>query len=907
MVLRNFFIIAVTCLLIMSANKLQAAELSPNLHKSTLDNGLTLIVKETPSKKAATVQFWIKAGSVYEAENEGGITHVIEHMIFKGTPTRGPGGIAKAVEELGGQINAYTYYEYTVYHATLSARFWDTALEVLTDAVLNSTFDSAELEREKLVVLEEIRMRNDRPNIKLFQELMTKSYTSHPYRLPIIGTTESVSGFTRDNIIKYISNHYHPENITIVVVGDVKYPLVQEKVVQLLGGIPKGNIAQLQLPQEPAHEKSRFFTIEEDVNQTHLALSFPISPFDSPDTAVLDVMTHILAHGEASRLYNELRNQKGLVYKIDGSAFTPRDPGLLEITATAETNNVIPALEAILAEVFKLKHIPVSDEELARAKRNLESDFVFNLERVEGQARVLGSFEFLAGDPREDDYLAEVRSVSKEEIKEVASKYFSQNGLTAGFLVPLGTSLKIDESTIRDLVQKAEKKAIHSLPPSLVADAYLSNVYRFSLANGITLLVREDPEIPTVAMRAVFPGGLQGETSSTNGAFAFISELLPKGTKDLSARELALKVAEMAGSISGFNGKNTFGIKADFLSRFFEEGLALVRDIILTPAFDTAEAEKIRPELLAQLKQQEDSLPSVAFREFNRLLFKGHPYGLNTAGSETAIKSFTIAELQSIYKEHAKPNRMVLSVAGDVKAEEVQKVVTQLFGDWNIHGRDRGIKEEGFLAPDPPASPEIFNVARNKEQVHIIIGFLGTSLTDPDRYGLEVLDTILSGQSGRLFSELRDKKSLAYSLSSFALLGIDTGSFGIYVGTSPDNRNQTIKNVWHQLSLVQEELISDGELQRAKNVLISHYELGLQTHGSQAMEMALTQTYNLGQDFGKRYVKEISQVSAETVREMARKYIQPNKYVLVTVGGKPNTEEPETAPEGNPTDTSEYE
>ncbi|MDH4321663.1 MAG: insulinase family protein, partial [Desulfobulbaceae bacterium] len=218
-----------------------AALLAPHLYKKTLDNGLTLLVKETPGTKVATVQIWVKAGSAFEEPSEAGITHLIEHMIFKGTPTRGPGELAEAVEGVGGKINAYTSYDYTVYHATLSARHWGSALDVLTDAVLNSVFDAEELEREKKVVLEELYMRRDRPETKLFERLMAEAYTTHPYRKPIIGTEESVSSFTRDDILRYMEKHYQANNLTMVVVGDVAYKEVQDKVVGLMGGLVDGN------------------------------------------------------------------------------------------------------------------------------------------------------------------------------------------------------------------------------------------------------------------------------------------------------------------------------------------------------------------------------------------------------------------------------------------------------------------------------------------------------------------------------------------------------------------------------------------------------------------------------------------------------------------------------------------
>lgn len=875
-------------LTLMTTNTLYATELAPHLHKDTLDNGLTVMVKEMPGSKVATVQIWVKAGSIYEDESEAGITHLIEHMIFKGTPSRAPGQLAEEIEGLGGRINAYTSYEHTVYHATLSARHWQQALEVLADSVQNSLFDATELEREKKVVLEEIGMRNDRPGTKLFQNLMEKSYQVHPYRLPIIGTVESVSGFSREDILQYMDKHYHPENMMVQVVGDVRYAEVRNTVKNVMGSMAKGEYVQPPLPVEPAKEEPAFFALAEDVGQSHLALSFPGTAFVDADTAVLDVIASILGQGETSRLFHELRDKQQLVYRINCASFTPKYPGLVELTAVLNAENMEAAMEAAMAEVFQLKYLPVSDEELNRVKRNLEGDFVFNLERAEGQARTLGSFEFLTGDPTNTLYLDQIRSVTKEDILAMANKYFRPEVITGGFLAPRNAELAIDEAAFKKIIARADERARKGVPASYLDASYLSNVHSFTLKNGLTLLVREDANVETVAIRAVFPGGLRSETDVTNGAFAFIADLFPKATENLSARELAVQVADMAGNLHGFNGKNTFGLKGDFLARYFAPAMTLVRDVILTPGFDPEEAEKIRPELLAQLKHQEDSLPSLAFREFNRLLFQGHPYGLNTLGAEGSLARLKVNELKAIYREHAQPGKMVLTVAGAVKAEEVKDLVDDLFGQWQGPESGQSLAEESFLPPELPVKPEIFSIERDKEQVHIIVGFLGTTLTSDDRFALEVLDNILSGQSGRLFSELRDKKSLAYSLSAFSLVGLDTGSFGIYIGTSPDKRDEAVKSLWKELYLVLEQEVSEKELQRAKNVLTSSYELRLQTHSEQAMEMALNETYGLGQDHGSRYLKEIDAVDAAKVLEVARKYIQPEHYVMVTVGASGN-------------------
>ncbi len=877
-----FFPIFLTFLwLIMTPTALHAKLLKPHLYKDTLDNGLTLLVKEVPGAKVVTVQIWVKAGSIYEGASEGGITHLIEHMIFKGTKNRGPGDVAAAIEGKGGQINAYTSFEYTVYHATLPARDWETALEVLTDAIRNSVFDKGELEREKKVVLEEVGMRNDRPEVTFFEAMMKNSYTTHPYRLPVIGTKESVSSFSRKNILDYMAKHYQPNNFTVVVVGDVHYEPVINKVTEVFADLPNQNVEAQEVPEEPIVNGARLFTLEDSVNQSQMAMVFPIPAFDDPDTPVLDVLSGIIGQGDTSRLYEHLRNEKELVYTIHASAFTPKYPGLLEITATLDQSKIKDAFLSALTEIFKLKYVAVDEQELERIKHSLESDFVFNLEKVEGQARVLGSFEALAGDPREDEYLEKIRAVSLDDIKRVAQKYCDGHRLIAGYLTPKGANINLSTEELVQITKQAEKAAKDSIPSSLVP-SYLGNVHRFKLVNGITLLVREEPQVPTVAFQAVFPGGQMGETVDTNGAFAFISDLLPKSTKTLSARALSLKIADMAGDISGFNGKNTFGLKAAFLSRFFDDGIELFRDILMNPAFDPEESRKIFPERLAALKHQKDSLTAIAFIEFNKILFQKHPYALNSLGSEKSIANLNADNLHKLYNRHAQPDSLVLAIAGDVKAKAVYEKVNSLFGSWQKSGL--GLEQKDIVAPALPPTPNLTTLARDKEQVHIIIGFLGSTLTSPDRFALEVVDTVLSGQSGRLFMQLRDKQSLAYSLSSFNLLGLDTGSFGIYIGTSPDKEKEAIASVWQELNKIRSTTISKEELDKAKNLLLGQYDLSLQTNSAQSLDMALNETYGLGLDFGNQYVQAISQITVDEVMKAAAKYIQPEHYVQVKVG-----------------------
>ncbi len=887
-----------TIMTISNAESGHAADLSSGLFQTRLKNGVSLIVRESPGSKAVTVQIWVKAGSTYENEHERGITHLIEHMIFKGTDSRGSGDIAGGIEALGGQINAYTSYDQTVYHATLAARHWRTALDILTDAVLHSVFDPDELEREKKVVIEEIGMREDRPPVKLFEEFMAHAYKKHPYKFPVSGTRKSVAAISRADIINYINKHYIPRNLTVVVAGDISYAEVRKAVEELYGNLPAAAEGDTTRATEPLREKPGFFSLSDDMRQAMILFGFPTTAFKNPDTPALDLIAAILGQGETSRLYRRLRNDLGIVYRINASSFTPRDQGLMEFSADIDPDHAAAVLKESLAQIFLLKQVPVSEEELDRAKRNLESDFIFSLEKVDGQARVIGSFAFLTGDPNPEEYLEKLREVTRKDIIRVAKKYFQPQRLIAGIITPRDKPAGFDQREIEKIIARAVEIAKNDAPQALVANSYLPDLYRFHLDNGITLLVREDSRVPTVAIRAIFPGGLRAETEATNGAFAAIAQLLPKGTKTMSHEELARKTEDMAGDIDGFNGRNTFGLKADFLSRYSKEAMTLVRDILLSPAFAPEEVKKLKPELLSQLKEQDDSLPSVAFREFNRILFQGHPYSLNVLGRREAIEAFTADELRNSYLAQARPDKLVLTVVGAVKAEKMRELVSSLFSGWKNEDKGDAV-EESFLVPPVPAKPVEFTLERDKAQIHLVLGFKGTTIKGKDRFALEILDTVLSGQSGRLFTTLRDQESLAYSLSAFSSPGIDTGAFGVYIGTSPEKRDAALSALWRELYRVRNEPISLDELEKARNLLIGHYELSLQTHSAQAMEMGLNETYGLGQDFGSRYIAALAKITPAEVQAAARKYIQPEHYCLVSVGAGADQREQETKEERN--------
>ena len=841
-----------------------------NLLKATLDNGLTVILEENHSAPVVALQMWVKVGGADETDDESGLAHTLEHMIFKGTKKRDVGEIAKEIESMGGDINAWTSYDQTVYHIVVASRFYKEGLDVLADAIQNSIFDPQELETEKMVVLEELKRSEDSPSRKLGKRLMGTAYTTHPYTRPVIGLKETVQSLDRKETFDFYSRWYVPNNMTLVISGDFDkedfFPIVKEA----FKGFSRGPDPHLsQRPEEPVQEGMKTVFISDDVQETHLEFAFHIPGLNHKNVYAIDVLSTILGQGRSSRLYRKVKAEQELVRSISTYAMTPKDPGLFFISANLEAENLEKAFKASIEELDRIKSDGVTEEELNRTKLNLESDFIYQRETIQGRARQLGYYETVAGGLSfEEKYLQGINKVTSEDIMKVAQQYFKATNLTLGILVPESEKVYLDKN-------KYESTA------SLLGDNLKGKdtITKKVLESGITLLIKENHNNPTVSFYGVFQGALLSEDDNNNGITNFISRMLNKGTDKRDAEEIAKIVESMAGGLSGFSGRNTFGVSGRFLSRFFEEGIDIFSDVLLNPSFDKEEIEKTRKDILLDIKSEEDSLSRTVFNLLNKALYQKHPYRLNPLGTEETVSKITRKDMIKYYKKLVIPQNLVLAIVGDVEADKVEDKVNEFFGE---------LKKGKPLKFDTPQEQKtkklkMAEVIKEKEQTHIAMAFLSSPINSPDRYPMDVLANVLSTQAGRLFVELRDKQGLAYVVSAFSREGIGTGAFIVYMATSPENLERSTNGIKEVLKGVINEKITEKELQKSKRHLIGGYEIGLQNNSSQASDMALNEILSLGYDEFKRYPDKISEVTREDVQRVAKKYLDLNAHILAIV------------------------
>ncbi len=871
-----FLFILITGASLMSLNAQTLAGVG-GVTKYSLSNGMTVLLERNDSSPVVAVNVWVKTGSACEVEGEYGLAHVHEHMLFKGTERRQVGEIAGMVEAGGGDINAFTSFDETVYYIVSARRFLPMALDLLSDVMENSTFDPAELERELEVVQEEIRRGEDSPSRVLSQKLFSTAYSVHPYGRPIIGTKQSVESFTRDGILDFYRKWYSPDNMILVVVGDFDPEGIKDAVARTFGKIKKRKTPECELPPEPEQKHTRTFVVGRDVNTGYFSFAFHTPSASHADTPVLDVVSGILGSGESSRFYRKLKERNATVNDIYSYAYSLKESGLFLVGGVLDPGKVQKASKEIVAEIELIKNELVGVEELARAKTNIERDFIRTKETMQGQARKLGYFELETGDyGYERFYLERVRNVTPEDISRVARKYLTDKNLTAGVLLPKDRiGEKVERGFEKALVfpgetQKKERKK---------ASPTQAEFKKYELSNGIRVLLKRNPAVPLFSVHAAFLGGLRYEDENTNGVSNFMSGMFTRGTSSRSSEDIATQIEGLGGTVDGFSGKNSVGVTLSALSENFEGAMDIFSDVLLNPSFSDEEMERERREILAALEKQKDNLTGKTVRNFLSTLFLKHPYRFDVLGTEENVRRFTPADVRGFYEKVIRPENMVISAAGDIDTEKALGVFEELFG---------GIKKGGFEKITPPresafsAARETVESEKDKAQTHIIAGFHAPDFKSRDRYAFEVLNTVLSGQGGRLFIELRDKKSLAYAVTSFYVPGMEGGYFGVYIGTAPQKEKEALSAIRQQLALALGG-VSEEELERAKNYIVGSFEIGLQRNSAQASMVGFDELYGIGADEYRKFPEKILSVTADDVVRVARKYINPDAAAVSIV------------------------
>lgn len=844
--------------------------------KIRLTNGLNVIFEKNSNANVVSVNIGVKVGSVDEGPDESGICHLIEHMVFKGTKSFAAGEIATLVEAHGGELNAYTSLDQTVYYINIPNRHFGLALKLIKEMVFDAKFDATELEREKEVVVEEIKRGQDNPHRVLGELVFSNFYRKHPYGRPVIGTEELVRGFSREKISSFYKKHYCPQNMILGICGNITEDELSQELEKLFRFEMNTPRHTTSLPREPEKTSFQVLTQAMEIQATYFEISFPAPHFSHEDAPVLDLLSSLLGESETSLLEQNTQRKQQLVHSIYSSCYMPKYPGLFMIGGMVDPKKISEALASIKHEVEQTKIREFETEKVERAKLAAKAQLIYEQQTCEGTARKWITYETSGADYKFDEkYLEDLLKITPADLKKAAEKYLNFGIGTLGVIHPKNVQIKIDKSLFGTPVA-AKTRQFKKI-------AEKNDARIFKLDNGIRVILKENHRLPLVSIKTASLGGLRHETRANNGINQLLSSTITKGTESLSQLALAEKSEWLVASINSYTGRNSFGLSLSTLSEKIHQAVPLFADVALRPAFDPDELAKEKKLQLEAIKNYEDNPSQLAFRIVLEKIFKGHPYELNMLGTTQTVKSFTSNSLKKYYSTIMSPDNLVISVVGDFDSNEILELLNEEFS--NLKKKKHKIVK--LKKPQALRKIESLTKFKNNKQAHVALGFMATSIYDKDRHAMEIINNILSGQGGRLFLELRDKMSLAYTVSPTLVEGLETGFFGTYIGTEPAKVATAIKAMLKELGKIQNELVSARELERAKNYIIGNHEIDHQKNSSVAMQLALNELYKKGLGEFFDFHVQINKVTSEDIQRVAKKYINLNRYVMGVVGPKP--------------------
>lgn len=829
------------------------------VHRHVLPNGLTVLLMPDRSAAIASVQVWVKTGSIHEGAHLGaGLSHYLEHMLFKGTERRAGREISATVQAHGGYINAYTTFDRTVYYIDMPAEHAGVALDLLADAVLHSTLPADEVAKEKDVILREIDMCLDDPDQRLGQALFETAFRSHPYRQPIIGHRDVFAANTRDDLVGYYRERYTPSNLVVVIVGDIDPAATLAEVTRHFGAVPRRRLAPVLVEEEPAALSRRELHRAEDVQVSRCGLGWHIPGLAHDDAPALDLLAMVLGHGESSLLWQAVREKARLVHTIDAMTWNPGTSGLFFVSFIADPDKRAAAEAAVHREIARVTAKGIAPRLLAKAVRQAVTAEVNSRKTMAGQAAKLGAAEVVVGDLNYTRrYFDRLLALRPADLAAAARRYLVDHRLTVVSSNPAGA--------LAPVARRSDGEGRSPL-----------DFEEIRLPNGARLLLQPNKNLPNLHLRLAFLGGPLSETPDKRGAVALMSNLLTKDTKRRSSDEVAAAIEQVGGSFSDFTGNNSFGLSLEVLPGDAALGLELLADAVLQPAFLPARLEIEREAALAHLRESLDDVVTVGRKKLREKFFGAHPFAFESIGHESGLRAVQVADLRALHARLLVSGNAVLAVAGDFDA---RKFVPQL--EKFLVRLPRGAAPaEKF--PAPSGSGRHVEI-QPRHQAVVFRAYPGPGLRASDYYVSEVAEELFSGMSSNLFERVREQKSLAYFVRSARVTGLDTAMFYFFAGTNPATAAQVLEEFALEIDRVKSGGVTAEELRRCQTRLKAAKRMAMQTNGARALQAALNVLYGLPANDWRNYDARIDAVTLDAVRDFARTWFDPRREVELVV------------------------
>ncbi len=854
-----------------------------------LENGLRVLVMEDSRFPLVSVRLYVEAGGAYEEAEKAGLSHLLEHMVFRGTEKRPDGSLAKEIESVGGDFNAYTSADETVYYCNLPSSEWKRGVDVVADMALNPVLDPEILEEEKKVVYAEMGQRRESPQMRLYENTVSLALENTPYMHGVLGTKETVADITVEDIQEHMRKYYNPQNMLLVVVGDVKK---DEVVAEAKKYFTKNNQTSSVFPsalEVPILQEARFSIDSAPIEKVMINLAFTTPSLLSAQSKDLDVLALMLGGLDTSVLRKKFEYDEKLVNTIYSYNISYNRASLFIISVDVDVDKVKTFWEKFIQELADLSIDDFNINQLDTTKNLYEISFQRRKSTIENYAAFLGDLEFeTPGEFAQENYLHAINQININSIENALKKWINPYTVAVSVLAP---DSAIKENKLpdfmailtKDWIEKLDKEAEkEKITPLLNATQLLDNSVKIlentekrivlEYASGSKVILLPDNTMPFLVAELRFNGGNRLLKTNEQGLSSALSSILPEATTTMSAEKFSEYLSQRAISISASVSRENFILVLDSPTKYEDEAFAQFKEVLTNPAFNEKDWERQRANILAGLRDSQKRADSVIFTELYPTIFKNSPYGYKTSGTLENVEKFTLKDIKNLW-EKQKNESWILTVAGDFN----DKIVLEFANSLPLNKRS-------FKAlPKPTLTEEQQKTIVMPEANHdyIIQMFPTVPYSHEDATTLNVLFGALGDMSGILFTEIRDKQALAYSVAPIGMFAPSVGTLGFYVNTAPANREKILPAFNEVIKDLKENSITQERLDAVKKSIQNDYIKSQQALLARASEAGTNAYLNRSLDYQQDFINKSLAVTLDDIQRVAKKYLIPeNAYIL---------------------------
>lgn len=842
-----------------------------------LDNGQSVVIKEVHDNPIVIIDTWIKTGSINETDENNGVAHFLEHLFFKGTSKHPNKEFDTILESKGAITNAATSKDFTHYYILIPSQYFDLALDLHSDMLLNPLIPRKELEKERKVVIEEIAKNNDKPTTILYKNMISGFYKNHPYKRDVIGTKEVIENITREQIFDFYNKWYTPDNMTTVIVGDVDTQkalnLVKEKFNKPQNNSLKKNKIVYKQDKKPAFQIENKQDMK--VETGYLLIGFKgCHPMQHKDSYALDVLATILGDGKTSRLYRSLKEEKQLVHLISSSHSSMKDDSIFYVSANYITEDIEKLKNSIFSEIERLYKNEIPDEEIQKAKNIIERDTFYSRESISNIAGEIGYTATITDSlDYYKNYLENINKVTAEDLKHVARTYLDKNSAVISIVLPE-----------KDGKPQIKQKQNKNYQAKVISKN--DNTTKYQLENGAVLVITQNTANDIIALEMTSRGGNNLEKIS--GIAYVTAETMLKGTRKYKNQELAALLEENGIRLSPVAKGDSFSVSTKYTKNEKELALDIFEEVVKNASLDAFDIERVKADKMYSIKNMKNTPDSIAFDEFKTVLWANTPYGNTGKVLEKTIPTIQKENVDEFYKNLFPAQNVVITINGNVNEQEYINYFSELLKN---DGNER-IKLSQYKYKYKPLSKNTtVKIKKDSQAAWLLVGWLTDgSMNEKDWASLQVIDSILgSGMSSRLFTNLRDEQSLAYQVGSSYSANTNRGVFALYIATNPQNTAVAKEGLFNEINKLKTEFVTDKELSEAKDKLLGNFVLSMETNMDKASVTNALEVTDRGYMFLERYPELINAVTLQDVIRTANKYFT-KLYVFTVVGPEKSIE-----------------